>query len=123
MPPRAPRSARRRRFRRRTVRVLVDFRTAGGVRCEYATTLGAGGMFVSTEEPLPAGETLKVRFRLPGSERVHEIEARVVWAERPDVADTPRPPGMGLAFTDAAATAVLARELERPDPGEPEETA
>ena len=34
-----------RRFRRRAVRVLVDFQSSAGIRCEYATILGAGGLF------------------------------------------------------------------------------
>ncbi len=106
----------RRRFRRRTVRVLVDFLVDGEVRCEYATTLGAGGMFVSTEAPIAAGEVLKLRFRLPHSPVVHEIEGRVVWSQPAGggEADAPvRAPGMGIEFTDAAATAALGRSLER----------
>jgi uncharacterized protein (TIGR02266 family) len=101
----------RRRFRRRTVRLLVDFVAGAGVRCEYATTLGAGGLFIETEEPLPPGTPLKVRFRLPGADRLHEIEARVAWRQAAS-ADATRAPGMGVEFTDAVATATLARELE-----------
>ena len=33
---------RRRRYRRQTVRVLVDYHSEHGARCDYATTLGAG---------------------------------------------------------------------------------
>jgi len=102
----------RRRFRRLTVRLLVDFVAAGGLRCEYATTLGAGGLFIECEQPLPPGTALKVRFRLPGGEPLHEIEGRVCWVQAPS-ADATRAPGMGVAFTDAVAIATLARELER----------
>lgn len=101
-----------RRFRRRTLRVLVDFVAEGGVRCEYATTLGAGGMFIETDEPLPAEAALKARFRLPGSDAVHEIEGRVVWSQP---GGGRQAPGMGIEFTDAVAVAALARELERLD--------
>ena len=31
-----------RRHRRQTVRILVDYRSDRGHRCDYATTLGAG---------------------------------------------------------------------------------
>ena len=61
-----------RRFRRRTVRILVDYQAAGQMCCEYATTLGAGGMFIESESPLPPGSQLKVRFRLPEAEALHE---------------------------------------------------
>lgn len=103
-----------RRFRRRLVRVLVDFQARGAPRCEYATTLGAGGLFIETEAPLPLGTALRLRFRLPGGAGMHAIEGRVTWqhqgadARAGDV----RPSGMGVAFTEAAAAAKLARELE-----------
>jgi uncharacterized protein (TIGR02266 family) len=119
----APRPERRpaRRFKRRTVRVLVDYVSDAGVRCEYATTLGAGGLFVATEQPLAVGARLVLRFRLPGSDVLHTVEGRVAWRQAPDEAATPaRAPGMGVAFVDAAATAVLARELEGLDAAEPE---
>ena len=103
----------RRRFRRRTVRVLVDYAADGEVRCEYATTVGAGGMFIETETPLPPGTLLKVRFRLPDAGTVHEIEARVAWVQAPDDTEVRRAPGMGIEFTDAVATSTLARSLER----------
>jgi len=104
-----------RRFRRRTVRVRVEMRTAGVVRTEWATTLGAGGMFLESEDALPVGTRLKLRFRLPGGAREHELEGRVAWQMTAQGADgNPVPsPGMGIEFTDPAATADLARELER----------
>jgi Tfp pilus assembly protein PilZ len=106
---RSPQS--RRRFRRVTVRLLVDFIAAGGVRCEYATTLGAGGMFVESEDPLPPGTPIKARFRLPAGDTLHEIEGRVAWWQ-PASADATRASGMGISFTDAVAISALARELE-----------
>jgi uncharacterized protein (TIGR02266 family) len=103
-----------RRFRRRLVRMLVDFHAEGMPRCEYATTLGAGGVFIETEAPLPPGSVLRVRFRLPGGSALHAIEGRVTWQHRQEEARAGdvRPGGMGVAFTDAAAAAKLARELE-----------
>jgi len=108
-----PRSTRR--FRRRLVRVLVDFHAGGEPRCEYATTLGAGGLFIETEAPLPRGTLLRLRFRLPGGATLHAIEGRVTWEHRLAAAragDDAHASGMGIAFTDAAAAAQLARELE-----------
>jgi hypothetical protein len=68
-------------------------------------------MFVETEDPLPPGTPLKARFRLPGGERLHEIEGRVAWWQ-PPVPDATRACGMGITFTDAVAIAALARELD-----------
>ncbi len=102
-----------RRFRRRTIRVLVDVISDRRIFCDYATTLGAGGLFIETADPLPEGNVLKVRFRLPDREQLHEIEARVAWVRRPDrPQESIRSPGMGIEFTNAAAKATLASELE-----------
>jgi hypothetical protein len=47
-----------RRHRRQTVRILVDYLSDRGVGCDYATTLGAGGLFIECEEPLPMGSVV-----------------------------------------------------------------
>jgi uncharacterized protein (TIGR02266 family) len=98
-----------RRFRRQTVRILVDYQRHDGVACDYATTLGAGGLFIATEEPLEVGTILKSRFRLAGGGSLHEIEGHVVWTRGGDSAQ--RSPGMAIQFDDRIASAQLAREL------------
>lgn len=106
---------RHRRFRRRLLRVLVDYHAGGTPCCEYATTLGAGGLFIETESPLAPGTLLTVRFRVPGGDTLHRIEGRVTWQHRADQARAGdlRPSGMGVEFTDARAAAALAHDLER----------
>ena len=104
-----------REFRRLTLRVMVDYLAGGQAHCEYATTLGAGGMFVQCEEPLAKDTVVKVRFRV-GDETTEliEMEARVAWSEAALAdGDETRDPGMGLQFTDRAAVAVLGRILEK----------
>lgn len=112
MAQRTPKNTRK--HRRVTVRLLVDYQARGGIHCDYATTLGAGGMFLQTEIPMNRGETVKVRFRIPGGELLHELEARVTW--RHEAKEDPngelRTPGVGLQFSDPTKTADLARELE-----------
>ena len=101
----------KRRYRRRTVRVLVEYVSHTGLCVEPATTLGAGGLFIETDTPLRERSALKMRFRLPGGRTTHEIEGRVVWRRRPrDPGEYS--PGMGIEFTDQTAAASLARELE-----------
>jgi uncharacterized protein (TIGR02266 family) len=100
-----------RRYRRRTVRVRVEYDGVDGPQRAMATTLGAGGMFVATEEPLPEHTRLGLRFRLEAGGALHEIEGRVVWVNRPgDVHTHTR--GMGIEFGNPAARSLLARELE-----------
>ena len=104
-----------RRYRRRTVRVFVEHASeVSGPRCEVATTLGAGGLFIQTDDPLPKGARLAMRFQLPGGDRLHEIEGRVVWKKQPE-ADDGYTSGMGIQFSDRYAAARLARDLERLD--------
>ena len=101
-----------RRFRRSTVRILVDYVAHDGVRCDYATTLGAGGLFIETEAPCPPDTQLKLRFRLADDLDIHEIEGRVVWLRRLEEGGKPHAPGMGIQFTDSVGCSALARELE-----------
>jgi uncharacterized protein (TIGR02266 family) len=103
-----------RAHRRTTVRILVDYQSQGGIHCDYATTLGAGGMFLQTELVMRRGDIVKVRFRIPGGERLHELEARVTWyhAAKQEPNGTMRMPGVGLQFSDPSMTAALARELD-----------
>lgn len=102
-----------RRHRRCTVRVAVEMYGDFGSRRALATTLGAGGLFVATAEPLAAGATLAVCFRLPGEAIPRRLAARVAWALSAAQAGSGRSPGMGLAFTDAAEVAALAHALDR----------
>ncbi len=103
-----------RKYRRMTVRILVDYQARGAIHCDYATTLGAGGMFLQTELPMKRGDTVKVRFRIPGGESLHELEARVTWSHdaKRKAGGKVQSPGVGLQFIDPSATATLARELE-----------
>jgi Tfp pilus assembly protein PilZ len=100
-----------RRYRRRTVRVCVEYTGADGPQRAMATTLGAGGMFIATDEPLPVHALLALRFRLEDGGLLHEIEGCVVWANRPEE-DHALTCGMGIEFGNPAARGLLARELE-----------
>ena len=101
-----------RRFRRQTVRILVDYQSPAGVGCDYATTLGAGGLFIATESPLVVDTVMKTRFRLAGNGSLHEIEGKVVWVRGIDGAgEQLHTPGMAAQFKDPVACAQLAREL------------
>ena len=102
-----------RRHRRQNLRILVDYKTADGIHCDYASTIGVGGMFLETENPPPPGTEIKLRFRLPEGEELHEIEGAVVWRQLPSAAGEPmRPTGAGIQFMDSSAVARLGRELE-----------
>jgi len=104
----------RRRYRRRTVRITVDYLSDAGLQCERATTLGAGGLFVETDSPVPAGSLLKLRFQLSESGARHEIEGRVVWSKGAGSSEAGAR-GMGIEFVNRAAAKALAADLENLD--------
>jgi Tfp pilus assembly protein PilZ len=112
MPQRTAKNTRK--HRRLTVRILVDYQACDGIYCDYATTLGAGGMFLETDLMMSRGDAVKVRFRIPGGEVLHEFEARVTWhhAANIEAGGKVHTPGVGLQFNDPSLTAALARELE-----------
>lgn len=101
-----------RRFRRQGLRVLVDYSCEGGVHCDYATSISAGGLFIETESKLPIDGTVKLRFRLSNDDALHEIEGRVCWQYDNSIDGPQQAPGFGIAFTSGAATEALARMLE-----------
>ena len=71
--------------------------------------ISAGGVFIESDAQPSKGSILKMRFRLPESDMLHEIEGRVAWLRG---AENGQAPGLGVQFTDVAAAAILARELE-----------
>ncbi len=101
-----------RRFRRQGLRVLVDYSCDGGIHCDYATSISAGGLFIETESSLPLESAIKLRFRLPRGEELHEIEGCVCWSNDNSKAEVQQAPGFGIAFTSGDGTVALARELE-----------
>ena len=104
----------RRRYRRRTVRIEIEYDCEAGPDRGSATTLGAGGLFIPTEKPLAKGSRLQLRFALPGSQRLHDIAGRVVWSN-PAGGSAPHAHGMGIEFTDRYAAGLLALDLEAMD--------
>jgi uncharacterized protein (TIGR02266 family) len=103
-----------RRYRRRTVRIMVEYLSDTGVQQERATTLGAGGLFIETDSPVAAGSVLKLRFQLSETGAHHEIEGRVIWSKGVANRDAGAT-GMGIEFLNRAAANALAIELENLD--------
>lgn len=101
-----------RRHRRLTVRIRTEITCSGTRRIATATTLGGGGLFIETVEPLARLTPLFVRFRLRDGGPIHGVSGRVVFRHAPEDG-IGRKAGMGIEFTDAEAAARVADELER----------
>jgi len=104
----------KRLYRRRTIRIAVEYLSDTGLRRERATTLGAGGLFIETGSPEATGSILKLCFQLSETSARHEIEGRVVWSR--GVGDgNAGATGMGIEFLNRSAANALAVELEQLD--------
>ena len=75
---------------------------AGGSEDLFTIDLGLRGVFVERPEPLPIGETLDLRFRIPGNELPVEARCRVAWWHPRDMELTSKtlPSGVGLEFVE-----------------------
>jgi uncharacterized protein (TIGR02266 family) len=85
-----PDSFNRRNSARVVLGIPVAYRFANTIAAALTLNLGKGGVAIRTMSPLDQGSRLKARFRLPGSKRDIEAEARVAWSDKRT--------GMGLQF-------------------------
>ncbi|MBI3670220.1 MAG: PilZ domain-containing protein [Acidobacteria bacterium] len=85
--------------------MLVAWQSGGERVVSRVSTLGLGGLFISTPEPPAVGEVVKLLFEVPDG----EVHARGV------VRDSLPGKGMGVAFTamDQEARARLQQLLRR----------
>jgi len=68
---------------------LIAWQYGGGRQLSRVGVLAVGGLFISTPEPPPLGETIKLIFSVPGG----EVRARAI------VRDSQPGRGMGIEFT------------------------
>lgn len=76
--------------------VAIRFRTPGSFLVAYSVNLSKGGVFLETDELLPVGTELLLKFAIPDAGEF-ELPGVVSWRrEEPDDDDGPR--GLGVAF-------------------------
>ncbi len=80
----------RRSSQRVMVGIPVAYRFGDTIATALTLNVGKGGIGIRTMSPLDPSSRLRVRFRIPGSKRDVDAEARVVWSDRRV--------GMGLQF-------------------------
>jgi len=85
-----PSSFNRRGGRRVLLGIPVAYRHNTTVAAALTLNIGKGGVAVRTSNPLALGARVRARFRLPGSARDVDADARVAWSDRQA--------GMGLNF-------------------------
>jgi Tfp pilus assembly protein PilZ len=72
----------------------------------FVIDLGLAGVFVERHDPIPVGEAVEVRFRVPGNEILVRARCRVAWWHPAGsrLVSKSLPPGVGLEFVEIAET-------------------
>ncbi len=70
--------------------ISIAYRFANTIAAALTLNLSRGGVAIRTTSPLENGAKVRLRFRLPGSKRDMDAEARVAWSDSRH--------GMGLQF-------------------------
>ena len=85
-----PDSFNRRGSPRVVLGIPINYRFGNTIAAALTLNLSRGGIAIRTTSPLDAGTRARLRFRLPGSRRELDADARVAWSDRRV--------GMGLQF-------------------------
>ncbi|MBX2813616.1 MAG: TIGR02266 family protein [Myxococcales bacterium] len=88
-----------RRDKRCVVALKVDYRVDGSFVTDYSRNLARRGLFISTSQPLPVGEQLRIRLPRSDGEGPFALDGVVRW-QRLTLEGSRRPAGMGVEFVD-----------------------
>jgi uncharacterized protein (TIGR02266 family) len=101
---------------RAPLRLKLDYRDSNETNFlyEYSENISEGGIFITTEHPLPIGTLLVLRFRISEGDEPFEIEGEVRWVNPPAQGRKVLNPGMGVRFNDVTdEQKLLLREVVR----------
>jgi uncharacterized protein (TIGR02266 family) len=81
--------------------VPITYRVGNAISTSLTLNVSHGGVAIRTTNPLDVASVVRLRFRLPGTKKEVDAEARVAWSDRRV--------GMGLQFTsiDPPAQALI----------------
>ncbi len=106
----------RRSDRRYDRRVPIDFAHEGSSFSAHTRNISLGGVFIETDQTLPFGARVGLKFRVPTQAEPIEVEGQVRWLEM----DDGRLRGLGVRFEGLRARDVWAlnKFFEKPLEGE-----
>lgn len=81
----------RRSSPRVVIGVPITYRVGNAISTSLTLNVSHGGVAVRTTNPLDVAAVVRLRFRIPGTKKEIDAEARVAWSDRRV--------GMGLQFT------------------------
>lgn len=85
-------------YPRLPVKIRVDFTSDDSVQTVSALNISAGGLFLATRFPLPAGSMVLLQLNLPSLEGAVEVMGEVVWNNLNSGGQSDLPDGMGIRF-------------------------
>lgn len=94
----------RRSDRRYERRVPIDFSYEGRSLSGQTRNISLGGVFIETDEALPFGARVGLKFKVPTQAEVIEVDGQVRWLEM----DEGRLRGIGVRFEGLRARDVWA---------------
>jgi uncharacterized protein (TIGR02266 family) len=94
----------RRSDRRYERRVPIDFAHEGTSHAAYTRNISLGGVFIDTEQTLPFGAKVILKFKVPTQSEPIEVDGQVRWLEM----DDGRLRGIGVRFEGLRARDVWA---------------
>ena len=102
----------RRSDRRYDRRVPIDFSHEGSSFSAHTRNISLGGVFIETDQTLPFGAKVALRFKVPTQSEMIEVEGQVRWLEM----DEGRLRGIGVRFEGLRARDVWAlnKYFEKP---------
>jgi len=102
----------RRSDRRYERRVAIDFTHEGSSFSSYTRNISLGGVFIETDQMLPFGAHVALKFKVPTQAETIEVDGQVRWLEM----DEGRLRGLGVRFEGLRARDVWAlnKYFERP---------
>ncbi|MES1209102.1 MAG: TIGR02266 family protein [Pseudomonadota bacterium] len=94
---------------RADIELPVEVATEQGSFTAACKNIGAGGVFVATDQPPQVGTRLAIKLQLPRQDGPISVAAEVRWTRsgEPTAADR-RSPGMGLRFVGLPVGALIA---------------
>lgn len=91
----------RRRFKRVSLDVQVDYDCEGTFLFTYSMDVSASGLFIHSHNPHPPGTRLSLRFVMPGDAEPTVLQGKVVWSSSDgDDPSAGSRSGMGIEFVD-----------------------
>ena len=94
----------RRSDRRYERRVQIEFSLAGASYNGHTRNISLGGVFIETEQTLPFGAKVSLKFKVPTQSEAIEVDGQVRWLEM----DDGKLRGIGVRFEGLRARDVWA---------------